>query len=92
MFELLDERLVAGLGSRAAYYSDSRACLVVVQRGWSRAEYRVVADDSGSNVEFVLLDISRSQRERGRFTGARMIETAPALFERMLRELRLRLE
>ncbi|MCW4386630.1 hypothetical protein OH146_12685 [Salinibacterium sp. SYSU T00001] len=86
-------RLDPGEAGRSRFLADERALLVVTQGGrWYRGEYRVVADDEGSHVVHVILDVSRSQRPLGRFSGRTVIERAPGEFERMLRQLRLELE
>lgn len=93
VYEAIVRRNDPGPDARSEYLADPRAHLVVMQGGrWYRGEYRVVADDHGSNVVHVIVDISRSQRPLGRFTGRTVIERAPAEFERMLRQLRLELE
>jgi hypothetical protein len=92
VFEALDRRFRPQEGSNSLYLADAAAFLIIAQGGWwYRGEYRVVPDESGSNVEHTMLNIAR-QRRMGRFTGRRVIEAAPDEFERLLRELRLDLE
>ena len=92
VFEALDARVRPEDTSRSLYTADPNAFLIITQGGWwYRGEYRVVPDERGSNVEHTLLNIARARR-MGRFTGRKVIEAAPAEFERMLRQLRLSLE
>jgi hypothetical protein len=92
VFEALDARFHPGDGSQSFYLADPAAFLIVAQGGWwYRAEYRVVPDEFGSNVEHTLLNIAK-QRRLGRFTGRAVIGATPAQFDRLLRQLRLELE
>lgn len=93
VFEVIARRSDPGERARSRYLADPRAHLVVSEGGrWYRGEYRVVADDHGSQVMHVILDVSKGQRPLGRFSGRAVVERAPGEFERMLRQLRLELE
>lgn len=93
VFQTIARRCDPGERRRSLFLADPRAHLVVSQGGrWYRGEYRVVADDRGSHIVHMIVDISRRQRPLGRFSGRAVVERAPAEFERMLRQLRLELE
>jgi hypothetical protein len=93
VYEAIVRRSDPGPNARSDFFADPRAHLVVMQGGrWYRGEYRVVADDHGSHIIHVIVDVSRRQRPLGRFSGRAVVERAPAEFERMLRQLRLELE
>ncbi|MCU1513562.1 MAG: hypothetical protein JWO10_652 [Microbacteriaceae bacterium] len=93
VFDALDARLRPGHDAESLYTADPAAFLIIAQGGWwYRAEYRVVPDEFGSNLEHVLLNVAQTGRRAGRFTGRKVIEQAPAGFERLLKELRLELE
>ena len=92
VFDALDARFRPGGSSKTLYLADPSAFLIITQGGWwYRGEYRIVPDESGSNVEHTLLNIAH-QRRMGSLTGRRVITSAPADFERMLKQLRLELE
>lgn len=93
VFEALSERFDPGEHAQSLFTADSAAWLVIVQGGWwYRAEYRVIPDDAGSRVEHVLLNIAETGRRLGRFAGRRVIESAPADFDRLITSLRAELE
>jgi hypothetical protein len=92
VFEALDRRFRPAESSVSLYTADPAAFLIIAQGGWwYRGEYRVVPDEYGSNVEHRMLNIARQHR-LGRFAGRKVIEEAPARFERLVKELRLELE
>lgn len=92
-FDALDARFRPSGASHSRYLSDPVAFLIVEQGGWwYRGEYRVVPDDRGSNVEYVMLNVATTARWLGPFTGRRVIRGAPAQFDTMMRQLRLELE
>jgi hypothetical protein len=92
IFDALDRRFRPVDESGSLYTADPAAFLIIAQGGWwYRGEYRIVPDEHGSNVEHTMLNIAR-QRRLGRFTGRRVIEDAPAQFDRLIKELRLELE
>jgi hypothetical protein len=93
VFEAIDRRMRPSVDSESLYTADPAAFLVISQGGWwYRAEYRVVPDERGSNVEHVILNVAQTARALGRFTGRRVLREAPERFEMMLRQLRLELE
>lgn len=93
VFDALSARFDPGENAQSFFTADAAAWLVIVQGGrWYRAEYRVIPDDFGSRVEHVLLNISGSSRGLGRATVRRLIESAPADFERLVTSLRAELE
>ncbi len=93
VFEAIDARMRPPAGSESLYTADPAAFLVIEQGGWwYRAEYRVVPDERGSNVEQVILNVAQAARGLGRLTGRRVLREAPRRFEAMLRQLRLELE
>ncbi|MBK4347450.1 hypothetical protein [Lacisediminihabitans changchengi] len=92
VFEALDRRFSPGSAGQSRYLADPNAFLIVAEGGrWYRGEYRMVPDEHGSNLEHIMLNIA-GQQKLSRFTGRREIKSAPAEFERLLRELRLELQ
>ena len=92
VFDALDARLRPGEGGHSLYLADPNAFLIVAQGGWwYRGEYRVVPDEFGSHIEHSMLNVA-AQQKLATFTGRREIKSAPAEFERLLRQLRLELE
>ena len=92
VFDALDARLRPGEGGHSLYLADPNAFLIVAQGGWwYRGEYRVVPDEFGSHIEHSMLNVA-AQQKLAIFTGRREIKSAPAEFERLLRQLRLELE
>ena len=93
VFDAIDGRMRPSADADSLYTADPAAFLVISQGGWwYRAEYRVVPDERGSNVEHVILNVAQTAHGLGRFTGRRVLRDAPAQFETMLRQLRLELE
>ncbi|MES2172152.1 MAG: hypothetical protein V4479_15745 [Actinomycetota bacterium] len=92
VFDALDRRFRPQEGSRSLYTADPAAFLIIAQGGWwYRGEYRVVPDESGSNVEHVMLNIAQQRRMSGS-AGRRVVDDAPADFGRLMKELRIDLE
>lgn len=93
VFDAIAARLDPGPEAESLYTADPSAWLVISQGGrWYRAEYRVVPDATGSNLEHTLLNVGGAERRLGRFTGRKVVEAAPARFERLVAELRAELE
>ncbi len=93
VFAAIDTRFRPSNESGSLYFADPSAFLIVSQGGWwYRAEYRVVPDEQGSNVEHVMLNVAKTARSLGRFSGRRVVADAPAAFETLLRQLRLELQ
>ncbi len=93
MFDAISQRFDPGDGAQSYFTADAAAWLVIVQGGWwFRAEYRVIPDDDGSRLEHVLLNIATTGRRLGRIAGRRVIESAPADFDRLVSSLRAELE
>ena len=93
VFEAIAARMDPGPDAESYFTADPSAWLVISQGGWwYRAEYRVVPDESGSHLEHTLLNVAENGHRLGRFTGRKVIEAAPAAFERLLAELRAELE
>ena len=93
VFAALDARFRPSDESGSLYFADPSAFFIVSQGGWwYRAEYRVVPDEQGSNVEHVMLNVARTARSLGRFSGRRVVANAPVAFETLLRQLRLELQ
>ena len=93
VFAALDARFRPSDNSRTLYLADSSAFLIVSQgRWWCRGEYRVVPDERGSHVEHIMLNVAKTARSLGQFTGRRVVADAPGAFENLLRQLRLELE
>lgn len=93
VFDAIAARFDPGEEAQSLFSADPAAWLVIVQGGWwYRAEYRVVPDDTGSHLEHTLLNVAETGRRLGRFAGRKVIEAAPAEFERLLSSLRAELE
>lgn len=93
VFDAIASRLDPGPEAHSHFVADSAAFLVVSEGGWwYRAEYRVIPDGSGSHVEHTLLNIAAHGAKLGRFTGRKVINSAPARFERLMAELRAELQ
>lgn len=93
VFAALDARFRPSGSSDSLYLADPAAFLIVAQGGWwYRGEYRVVPDEQGSHVEHVMLNVAKTARSLGRFTGRKVVADAPVAFETLLRQLRLELE
>lgn len=93
MFDAIAARFDPGAGAQSLFTADPAAWLVIVQGGWwYRAEYRIIPDDSGSRVEHALLNIAETGKSLGRFTGRKVIESAPADFDQLITSLRAELE
>ncbi len=93
VFDAIAARMDPGPDAESLFTADPSAWLVISQGGWwYRAEYRVVPDETGSNLEHALLNVAETAHRLGRFTGRKVIEAAPAAFQRLVRELRAELE
>jgi len=93
VFDALDARLRPGEAAESLYLADASAFFIVAQGGWwYRGEYRVVPDERGSHLEHSFYNVAQTARRIGRFTGRKVIEGAPAEFQRLLKELKLDLE
>lgn len=78
---------------RRHYFANGPAFFILVQGvWWYRAEYRVIADESGSNVEHAQLFVATRARKLARLFGKRVAAAAPTEFATVLRQLRLELE
>jgi hypothetical protein len=93
VFAALDRRLGPGEGASIRYAADPAAFLVIVQGGWwYRAEYRVVPDELGSNLEHVIVNVAQRARPLSRITARRVLSVAPVEFQTLLKDLRIELE
>lgn len=93
VFDALAARLDPGPDAESLFTADPSAWLVISQGGWwYRAEYRVIPDEIGSNLEYTLLNVAERAHRLGRFTGRKVVEAAPAAFDRLVAELRAELE
>lgn len=93
VFEALDARLRPNQDSGFLYTTDAAAFLVITQSGWwYRGEYRVVPDETGSNVEHSIMNVARRARTLSRIPARRVLATAPADFERLIGRLRREVE
>lgn len=93
VFDAITRILDPGGDAHSDFLADHRRSLVVAQGGWwYRAEYRVVPDERGSLVEHYLVNTSGREKRFGRPVGQKLIASAPAEFERLLKRLREELE
>lgn len=76
-----------------AFSADAATLTAVVQGGWwYRGEWRVLAHDEGSRVEFELVNVARRAHWAGPLAGRRVIREAPARFQQLLSRLVAELE
>lgn len=93
VFDSLAERFDPGEGAQSLFTADSGAWVVIVQGGgWYRAEYQVVPDDLGSTVEHALVNVADPGKWIRRRVRRKVVEAAPAEFERLVASLRAELE
>ena len=93
VFAALERRLRPGDDAESYYTADPAAFLIIVQGGWwYRGEYRVVPDETGSNVEHVIVNVAQHARALSGITARRVLAAAPADFEALVRRLRSELE
>lgn len=93
VFAALDRHLNPGEGSSSFYTADPSAFLVIVQGDWwYRGEYRVVPDESGSNLEHVIVNVAQRARPLSRIIARRVLSAAPGEFQTLLKDLRIELE
>lgn len=93
VFDAIDRRMRPAEDSGVRYLADPTAFLIVVQGGWwYREEYRIVPDESGSNVEQYILNVAQTAHWMGPVAGRRVLREAPGVFQRLVRQLRLELE
>lgn len=93
VFEALDARLRPRNASESLYTADSAAFFIIAQGGWwYRGEYRVVPDETGSNVEHVIVNVAQHARTLSGITARRVLASAPAEFELLIGRLRREVE
>lgn len=93
VFDAIATRFDPGENAQSLYTEDSSAWVVIVQGGhWYRAEYRVIPDDVGSTVEYALVSVAKNPKRLARRVNRRVIEAAPAEFDRLMSSLRAELE
>lgn len=93
IFEALDGRLDPGPGAVSGYLADPGAFFIVAQGGWwYRAEYRVVPDDHGSNLEHTVVNVAQHGEKLAQAAGRRVVASAPLVFHDLVKSLRAELE
>lgn len=93
IFEAIDARLNPGPLAASAYLADPAAFLIVAQGGWwYRAEYRIIADESGSHLEHSLINVAQRGEKLAVASGRRIIASAPLAFHDLVKSLRAELE
>jgi hypothetical protein len=93
VFAALDDRLRPDGETGSHYTTEPSAFLIIVQGDWwYRGEYRVVPDESGSNLEHVIVNVAQRARVLSSITSRRVLAASPAEFETLLRGLRRELE
>jgi hypothetical protein len=93
VFDALAAHLHPGPDAHSYFTADPISSLIIVQGGWwYRAEYRVVAGESGSLIEHTLLNVAERMHWAGPIAGRREIAAAPAVFQAMVKALREELE
>lgn len=93
VFDAVAGRMDPGVDAASLFTADPAAWLVISQGGrWYRSEYRVVPDETGSNLEHTLVNVAGPRLRLRRFSVRKVVDAAPAAFERLVRELRIELE
>ena len=93
IFDALDARLDPGPGAVSAYFADPGAFFIVAQGGWwYRAEYRVIADEHGSTLEHVVVNIAQRGEKLALVAGRRVVASAPLAFHDLVKSLRAEVE
>jgi hypothetical protein len=93
VFGALDRRLRPGEGASSFYTADPVAFLIIVQGDWwYRGEYRVVPDETGSNLEHVIVNVAQRARPLSRLTARRVLAEAPREFQALVKDLRIDVE
>ncbi|MBG6059477.1 hypothetical protein RCH16_002949 [Cryobacterium sp. MP_M5] len=73
----------AGAGGR--FLSDPAQRLIVVQRGWwYRGEYRVLEEDSGSVVQYEIINVAQVAHWAGTWAARSVLTAAPRAFQALL--------
>lgn len=93
VFDALDARMRPAGQAESLYLADPAAFLIIAQGGWwYRGEYRIVPDETGSHLEHTIVNVAQRAHRLGATTGRKVLASAPADFEKLLRQLRLELE
>lgn len=93
VFTALDGHMRPREGAASFYTADPAAFFIIVQGGWwYRGEYRVVPDETGSNLEYVIVNVAQHARALSRLTSRRVRTSAPAEFELLVGRLRREVE
>ena len=92
VFAALDARLNPGPAATSAYLADPKAFLIVAQGGWwYRAEYRIVPDAHGVNLEHVIINVAQRGAKAALVAGHSVITSAPLAFHDLVKSLRAEL-
>jgi hypothetical protein len=93
VFTALDGRMRPRSGSTSLYTADPVAFFIIAQgHWWYRGEYRMVPDETGSNLEYVIVNVAQHARALSRLTSRRVRTSAPAEFELLVGRLRREVE
>src|SRR6185312_16662242 len=77
VFGALDARMRPREGSTSLYAADPVAFFIIAQGGWwYRGEYRMVPDETGSNLEYVIVNVAQRARMLSRLTSRRVLGSA----------------
>ncbi len=92
VFDALEARIRPTEGAGVFYTADPVAFFIVLQGGWwYRGEYRIVPDETGSNVEYTIVNVALHARVLSRLVSRRVLAQAPKVFtavvERLSREV-----
>jgi len=83
LLRALEPRAGAGAGGR--FLSDPAQRLIVVQRGWwYRGEYRVLAENSGSVVQYEIINVAQVAHWAGTWAARSVLTAAPRAFQALL--------
>jgi len=93
VFASLQSRLNPIPQALYAFLSDPDELLIIAQGGWwFRAEYRVIPDDRGSNLEHVIVNVAQRGEKAALVAGRKVISSAPLAFHDLVKSLRSELE
>jgi hypothetical protein len=93
VFEALHARLRPIQDPGFLYKADPAAFFIIAQsRWWYRGEYRVVPDETGSNVEYVIVNVAQRARSLSRVPARALLASAPTEFERLIGRVRREVE
>ncbi|MEO7122901.1 MAG: hypothetical protein ABI400_07240 [Lacisediminihabitans sp.] len=93
VFAAVDARLRPAESGRSLYRADPAAFFIIVQGvWWYRGEYRIVPDETGSHLEYTIVNVAQHARQLSEFKVRRALTSAPTAFAALAKSLRAELE